>query len=141
VALDPDPAEGIGGEAHYIGHADALRPVLTVAANLNFWRRDLRGAGSIDEALDAVGMARLADLPVSTLSAGQKRRVALARLLVAPRPLWLLDEPTGALDAAAEAMLGRLMTRHLAGGGIAIAATHRPLPVTAASRLSLGGAP
>jgi heme exporter protein A len=141
VALDPDPAEGIGGEAHYIGHADALKPVLTVAANLKFWRRVLRGAGSIDEALDAVGMARLADLPVSTLSAGQKRRVALARLLVAPRPLWLLDEPTGALDAAAEAMLGRLMTRHLAGGGIAIAATHRPLPVTAAARLSLGGAP
>jgi heme exporter protein A len=71
VALDPDPAEGIGGEAHYIGHADALKPVLTVAANLKFWRRVLRGAGSIDEALDAVGMARLADLPVSTLSAGQ----------------------------------------------------------------------
>jgi heme exporter protein A len=141
IALDPAPADGIGSGAHYVGHADALKPPLTVAANLTFWRRVLRGAGSIGEALDAVGMARLADLPVSTLSAGQKRRVALARLLVAPRPLWLLDEPTGALDAAAEAMLGRLMTRHLAGGGIAIAATHRPLPVTAAGRLSLGSAP
>jgi heme exporter protein A len=140
VTLDPAPADGIG-EAHYVGHADALKPSLTVAANLTFWRRVLRGRGSIDEALDAVGMARLADLPVSTLSAGQKRRVALARLLVARRPLWLLDEPTGALDAAAEAMLGRLLTRHLAGGGIAIAATHRPLPVAAVGRLSLGGTP
>jgi heme exporter protein A len=141
VTLDPDPADGIGSEAHYVGHADALKPSLTVVANLTFWRCVLRGTGSIDEALDAVGMTRLADLPASTLSAGQKRRVALARLVVAPRPLWLLDEPTGALDAAAEAMLGRLLSRHLAGGGIAIAATHRPLPVTAAGRLSLGGVP
>jgi heme exporter protein A len=86
-------------------------------------------------------MVTLADLPVSTLSAGQKRRAALARLLVAPRRIWLLDEPTGALDAAAEVMLGRLMTRHLAAGGIAVAATHRPLPVTAAQRLALGAAP
>jgi heme exporter protein A len=139
VTVDPDPADGIGSEVHYVGHADALKPTLTVGANLTFWRRVLRGAGSIGDALEAVGMGRLADLPVATLSAGQKRRAALARLLVAPRPLWLLDEPTGALDAAAEAMLGRLLTRHLAGGGIAIAATHRPLPVTAAQRLSLGG--
>jgi heme exporter protein A len=138
IALDPAAADGVGPACHYVGHADALKPSLTVAANLAFWRCVLNGRGSLDEALDAVGIGRLADLPVATLSAGQKRRAALARLLVAPRPLWLLDEPTGALDSAAEAMLGRLLTRHLAGGGIAIAATHRPLPVTAAQRLTLG---
>jgi heme exporter protein A len=141
IALDPVAEDGIGPESHYVGHADALKPSLTVAANLRFWRRVLSGKGSIEEALDAVGMVPLADLPVSTLSAGQKRRAALARLLVAPRRIWLLDEPTGALDAAAEVMLGRLMTRHLAAGGIAVAATHRPLPVTAAQRLALGAAP
>ncbi|MBN8994164.1 MAG: heme ABC exporter ATP-binding protein CcmA [Rhizobiales bacterium] len=140
VTLDPAPSDGIGTECHYVGHADALKPALTVAANLKFWRSVLSGKGSIDEALDAVGIARLADLPVATLSAGQKRRAALARLLVAPRRLWLLDEPTGALDTAAEAMLGRLLTKHLVAGGIAIAATHRPLPVTAAQRLALGAA-
>ncbi len=138
IVLDPAPADSIGAESHYLGHLDALKPALTVAENLRFWRKVWRGKGDIDEALEAVGIARLADLPVSTLSAGQKRRVALARLLVAPRQLWLLDEPTGALDTSAEAMLGRLITRHLAGGGLVVAATHRPLPVTAAARLSLG---
>lgn len=137
VSLDPEPDHGIGPECHYVGHADALKPALTVAANLRFWRRVLSGKGSIEEALDSVGIARLADLPAATLSAGQKRRAALARLLVAPRRIWLLDEPTGALDAAAEAMLGRLLMKHLAEGGMAIAATHRPLPVTAAQRLAL----
>lgn len=141
VSLDPQAPDGIGTECHYVGHADALKPSLSVAANLGFWRRVLGGAGNIGEALGAVGIAQLADLPVATLSAGQKRRAALARLLVAPRRIWLLDEPTGALDASAEAMLGRLLTRHLAEGGIAIAATHRPLPVAAAQRLALGEAP
>jgi len=137
ISLDPQPADGIGPECHYVGHADALKPSLTVAANLRFWRRVLSGRGSIEEALEAVGIGRLADLPAATLSAGQKRRAALARLLVAPRRIWLLDEPTGALDTAAEAMLGRLLTRHLSEGGIVMAATHRPLPVTAAARLAL----
>ena len=141
VTLEPAEEDGIGGESHYLGHADALKPSLTVAANLTFWRRVLQGRGNVDEALEAVGIAGLADLPVATLSAGQKRRAALARLLVAPRRIWLLDEPTGTLDAAAEVMLGRLLTKHLAGGGIAIAATHRPLPVIALQRLSLGAAP
>lgn len=138
VVLDPMPRDGIGPESHYLGHLDALKPALTVGENLRFWRKVWGGTGDIDDGLDAVGIARLADLPVSTLSAGQKRRVALARLLVATRTIWLLDEPTGALDTSAEAMLGRLITRHLAGGGIVVAATHRPLPVNAAARLPLG---
>jgi heme exporter protein A len=80
-------------------------------------------------ALDRVGLARAADIPVSYLSAGQRRRVALARLFAAHRPLWLLDEPTAALDAAAEELLRGLLREHLAGGGLIVAATHQPLGI------------
>ncbi len=131
------PDTSIGENAHYLGHLDALKPGLTVRQNLDFWRK-LWGGGDIDAALDAVGLEPLGDLHVSVLSAGQKRRVALARLLVARRPLWLLDEPATALDAAAEAGLGRLIAGHLAGGGMAIAATHRDLPVKPTATLALG---
>jgi heme exporter protein A len=127
----------IGENAHYLGHLDALKPGLTVRQNLDFWRR-LWGGGDIEVALDAVGLEPLGDLPASVLSAGQRRRVALARLLVARRPLWLLDEPTTALDTAAEDGLGRLIADHLASGGLAIAATHRDLPATPAATLTLG---
>jgi len=129
----------IGENAHYLGHLDALKPALTVRQNLDFWRR-LWGGGDIEAALEAVGLEPLGDLHASVLSAGQRRRVALARLLVAQRPLWLLDEPLTALDAAAEAGLGRLIADHLAGGGMAIAATHRGLPVKPTATLALGAA-
>ena len=109
---------------------------ITVRQNLSFWRK-LWGGGDIDAALEAVALDRLGDLHVSALSAGQRRRVALARLLVAPRPVWLLDEPATALDAAAEVSLGRLIAGHLAAGGLAIAATHRDLPVPASATLAL----
>ncbi len=129
----------IGENAHYLGHLDALKPGLTVRQNLDFWRK-LWGGGDIDTALEAVGLEPLGDLHASVLSAGQRRRVALARLLVARRPLWLLDEPATALDAAAEAGLGRLIADHLKGGGMAIAATHRDLPVKPTATLALGAA-
>ncbi len=117
---------------HYLGHLDALKTALTLEETLAFWMRFL-GAGApseagIEAALDAVGLADLIDLPAGYLSAGQRRRLAIARLLVAPRPIWLLDEPTAALDAASEATLGRLMAAHLAGGGLILAATHLTLP-------------
>jgi heme exporter protein A len=141
VALDPAPEEGIGREVHYLGHLDALKPALTVGENLSFWRRIWRGGGlSSEEALDRVGLAHLADLPAGILSAGQRRRVAIARLLLSHRPVWLLDEPTAALDAAAEKTLGRLIADHLSGGGLVLAATHRPLPVAPAATLALGEA-
>jgi heme exporter protein A len=132
-------AHEIGENAHYLGHLDALKPSLTVRQNLDFWRK-LWGGGDVGGALEAVGLEPLGDLHASVLSAGQRRRVALARLLVSRRVLWLLDEPATALDAAAEAGLGRLIANHLSGGGMAIAATHRDLPVKPAAVLRLGAA-
>ena len=137
VKLEEAEDAAIGANAHYLGHLDALKPGLTVRQNLDFWRL-LWGGGDIDAALEAVGLEPLGDLHAAVLSAGQRRRVALARLLVAPRVLWLLDEPATALDAAAEAGLGRLIADHLSGGGMAIAATHRDLPLKPTATLALG---
>jgi heme exporter protein A len=86
-----------------------------------------------------VGLDGLADLPAAYLSAGQRRRLALARLVCVRRPVWLLDEPTAALDAASQDKLGELMQRHLAEGGIIVAATHGPLPLAPTDELRLGG--
>jgi heme exporter protein A len=137
IALDPPPEEGLPAQVHYLGHLDALKPALTVRENLAFWRRIWR-SGDIGAALDEVGLGHLDHLPAGALSAGQRRRVAIARLLIAPRPIWLLDEPTAALDAAAEATLGRLIARHRQGGGLVIAAIHRDLPATPTATLQLG---
>ena len=139
MSLDPAGDGDIGAQMHYLGHLDALKPALTVRQNLDFWRR-LWGRGEIDGPLDAVGLEPLGDLHVAVLSAGQRRRVALARLLVARRPIWLLDEPATALDRTAEAGLGRLIADHLAAGGMAIAATHRDLPLAPTATLALGAA-
>jgi heme exporter protein A len=123
---------------HLIAHRDALKGSLTATENLRFAAALLDSPGMTPaEALEAVGLPGAADLPVAYLSAGQRRRIALARLLVAHRPLWLLDEPTLALDAAAQAMLTTLMQRHLAVGGLLIAATHAPLGLPGARELRL----
>jgi heme exporter protein A len=135
-----DPELSVPEQAHYLGHLDALKPALTVAENLDFWIRALGGTAglSLEAALDHVALGRLAELPAQYLSAGQRRRLALARLLVVHRPLWLLDEPTTALDVASQARLFELIAAHLAAGGLVMAATHQPLPV-ATTELKLTG--
>ena len=113
---------------HYVGHRDALKSALTARENLDF-ARDFLGHPALSsiEALEAVGLAHAARLPVGYLSAGQRHRVALARLLVAHRPLWLLDEPTSALDTASQENLRRLLENHRSTGGMIAATTHSPL--------------
>ncbi len=141
VALDGAGVEAPGLAAHYLGHAEALKGALTARENLEFWSAMLEaGHGGLDPdaALGRVALSHAPDLPVSFLSAGQRRRVAICRLLVAPRPLWLLDEPTTALDAASQARLAALMKEHLAAGGLIVAATHGDLGLTA-RELRLGG--
>ncbi|HVY21440.1 MAG TPA: heme ABC exporter ATP-binding protein CcmA [Bauldia sp.] len=135
ITIDPAREDSA---LHYLGHLDGLKTALTVRQNLQFWRT-LWNGGAVETAFARFGLEALADLHVGALSAGQKRRVTLARLLIAPRPLWLLDEPATALDTAAEAMLGTVVAEHLASGGMAIVATHRPLPFPAAM-LALGAA-
>ncbi len=133
-----DPELTIGEQAHYLGHQDALKPSLTVHENLAFWA-DFLGVGAGGPALAAVGLDGLARLPAAYLSAGQRRRLSLARLVAVERPIWLLDEPGSALDAAAQAMLAELMRAHLAGGGLILAATHGPIGLEGVKELRLGG--
>jgi heme exporter protein A len=136
---DGDPELTIGEQAHYLGHQDALKPSLSVHENLAFWADFLGGRGTkVGAGLGAVGLDGLARLPAAYLSAGQRRRLSLARLIAAPRAIWLLDEPTSALDAAAQAMLADLMRSHLAGGGLILAATHGPIGLDGATELRLG---
>lgn len=133
-----DPELGVAEQAHYVGHLDGLKPMMSVVETLRFWGRFLGGpAEAADAALDAMALAPLADLPVAYLSAGQKRRLSLARLAVAPRPLWLLDEPSVALDAASVARLKDFMSAHLAAGGLIVAATHLDLGLAMAAELRL----
>lgn len=124
---------------HLVAHRDGLKTALTARENLDFAQAVLGEAtASADEALSTVGLPHVAELPVGYLSAGQRRRVALARLLVSRRPFWLLDEPMSALDEAAQAMLVRLMRDHLALGGAILAATHGPLGLDGARELRIG---
>jgi len=123
-----EDTEAHRGRLHYVGHADAVKPVLTVAENLSFWAA-LRSDGDdlrtrTAAALDAFGIGRLADVPGRFLSAGQRRRLALARVLAAPATLWLLDEPRTALDAEAQAMLDATIARHRDAGGMVVMALH-----------------
>jgi heme exporter protein A len=141
LALDGgDPEKTIAEQAHYLGHQDAMKASLTVAENLAFWAGYL-GAPTkplLGAALMEVGLEALADLPAAYLSAGQRRRLSLARLVAAPRPIWLLDEPTAALDREGQDMLAGLMRSQLSGGGLIVAAAHGPIGLERAKELRLG---
>jgi heme exporter protein A len=125
-----EAAEARGSGLHFVGHHDGLKPARTAGEELAFWARWC-GGGAVAQAVEALGLTTLVDLEVRRLSAGQRRRLALARLIAARRPLWLLDEPLSPLDAGWRVRVGELMAAHLAGGGLILAAVHDPLPVPA----------
>lgn len=135
-----EPDLSIGQQSHYIAHQEAVKAALSVEENLAFWR-DFLGGGDVGAALEAFDLARLSSYPAGLLSAGQKRRLALARLVLVPRVLWLLDEPTVGLDTASLSRLAGVMARQIDRGGMIIAATHVPLGREPDSRLELGGRP
>jgi heme exporter protein A len=137
TAVAEDPAAH-RARVHLVGHQDALKPVLTVAETLAF-SAALRGtsADRVPLALQRFHLAELTELPCRVLSAGQRRRLALARLLASPAPLWLLDEPTTGLDDASMLDLMAAIAEHRGGGGLVAIATHLSLPLPAASTLPL----
>jgi heme exporter protein A len=131
-ALDAGEARGAG--LHLVGHQDGLKPARTAAEELGFWSRWTGGTPETSAAAaEALELTPLQGLEVRRLSAGQRRRLALSRVLASPRPLWLLDEPLSPLDARWRVRFGEIMQRHLDGGGLIVAAVHDPLPVKSRS--------
>lgn len=127
---------------HFLGHQTGVKSRLSLVENLVFWR-DLLGRPALapEAALEQTGLGGLDGLDAGYLSAGQTRRLALARLLVAERPLWLLDEPTASLDAEGDRLVARLIDAHRARGGLVVAATHLDIPLAApAATLTIGDA-
>jgi heme exporter protein A len=128
---------------HYIGHANGIKPRFTVIENVSFWQRFYGGRGDLEaaeEALDAFGLLPLAEYRAAHLSQGQARRLGLARLLAAPRAIWLLDEPSVSLDTASTKRLEKAIAKHLAGGGIALVSTHLDLSLGEVAVLEMAGA-
>lgn len=131
---------------HFVGHLDGIKTHLTARENLAFWAAYLAGeadaaipaATRVETALERFALDALADIPAGYLSAGQKRRLALARLLVAARPLWLLDEPTVSLDTASGELLVGAINAHLKTGGMAVVATHLPMALQPVETIRLG---
>jgi heme exporter protein A len=146
VRLEGGDEELLAEQAHVVGHANAVKSSLTVVENTAFWGNYL-GSGPpgssaatgerLDAALRHFGLDDLADFPAAYLSAGQKRRLGLARLLIADRPLWLLDEPTVSLDTASSERLVAAVNAHTKSGGIAVIATHLPLALESVRTLQL----
>lgn len=122
-APDAGQIDGAADRVAYAGHADGVKPTLTVEENLTFWRH-VFATPSIDPALSAFDLTALVDRPAGSLSAGQKRRLGLSRLLLTGRPIWVLDEPTVSLDKDAVEMFARAVTAHIGQGGMAVIATH-----------------
>jgi heme exporter protein A len=135
--------ENVGEPAlalHFLGHLNGLKSSASAAAHLRYWA-GLFGASPSQAPLSRLGLAHCADLPARALSQGQARRLALSRLLIAPRPIWLLDEPAAALDADGRALLADLIGDHRAGGGIVLAAVHESLGASPTLTVNLSAAP
>jgi len=122
---------------HFVGHLNGLKSAASVHSHVDYWR-GLYGGAEIDDVLDRIGLGARAEAPARVLSQGQARRLALARLLVAPRPVWLLDEPAAGLDTQGKDLLARLIGEHCARGGVAIAAVHEPLGPAASQTITVG---
>jgi heme exporter protein A len=143
-----DASREVGEVCQFVGHLDGIKTHLTAAENLSFWAKYLAGpqdagvsvAERVDGALEQFALAALADIPAGYLSAGQKRRLALARLAVAYRPIWILDEPTVSLDVASARVLTDAINAHLKTGGMAVIATHLPIDVAPVKAIQLGRA-
>ncbi len=133
-----DDMDEHGAKLHYVGHHDAVKPVLTANENIRFWA-ELRGvrADGVEHALETLDIKHLYDVPGRFLSAGQKRRVNLARILAAPAPLWLLDEPTTALDKATIKRLEQAIQAHRDGGGMVVLSTHADVVMPGAKVLDV----
>jgi heme exporter protein A len=138
IAFEPEDGRPLAEAVHYVGHLDGVKAAFTVAENLEFVRSFLRAGAAEGDGLMRLGLEALADVPAMDLSAGQRRRLALARLVVAPRPIWLLDEPTTALDGAGRSTLADLVSVHRSQGGMAILATHEPGSMNATREIRLG---
>jgi heme exporter protein A len=140
-----DAERTVAEQCHFVGHLNAIKPSLTVSENLTFASAYLGGptpssvANRVGEAARRMGLQRLMDIPAGYLSAGQKRRLCLARVIVAHRPLWLLDEPTASLDTASAALVAGLIDQHVASGGLAVVVTHLPLGLARSRELAISG--
>ena len=151
VAGLSDPAQGalklenggadltVGQQAHYVAHQDAIKPALSVSENLRFWG-DFLGGGEIERALQSFSLEPMGQYPAGLLSAGQKRRLALSRLALVPRLIWLLDEPTVGLDQGSREQLFNIMRAQLRAGGLILVATHVPLGIAPDISVRLGDA-
>ena len=138
VALDADDESQIREHCHYLGHQNGLKPALTVKENLEFWQQFCGTAAlPIEEALEKLNLSNTTELPVGYLSAGQKRRVAIARLLITNKPVWIVDEPTTGLDDASARLFTKIAKSFCASGGVLIAATHLPLGIGKTKTLEL----
>ncbi len=135
-----DDEKSLAEQAHVVGHGNAVKTAFSVRENLMFWA-EYDGVDDVEAritaALAGFGLTDLSEFPAAYLSAGQKRRLGLARLLVTERPIWLLDEPTSSLDAASSELVTKAINAHTSNGGIAIAATHLPLGLDRARDLRL----
>ncbi len=136
-----DEEKTLAEQCCFVGHLNGVKPTFTALENLRFITSyfEVADDAAIDRALESFGLEAVAHIPAAYLSAGQKRRLGLCRLLLMQRPVWLLDEPSVSLDMASQTILATFIRRHLAGGGMAIVSTHMPIDIGSSRVIDLGG--